>query len=48
MTEGFAEMDLLLLPWRKYSVVLTQVVITLIIITQLRNKTKWYISTIST
>jgi len=34
--------------WRKYSVVLIQVIVALIIITQLRNKTKWYISTIST
>jgi len=38
----------LLVAWRKYSVVLTQVIVALIIITQLRNKTKWYISTIST
>jgi len=30
------------------TVVLTQIIVALIIITQLKNKTKWYISTIST
>jgi len=33
---------------KKITAVLIQMVVALIIITQLKNKTKWYISTIST